>query len=463
MASNIFGVNEWDTDPETAAELVRLKNEQRMADAMMQRGQNPLQGQMVGRVYVAPSWLQGAANLANSYVAGQRQKSVDQGYKDLAAKRKSVEDAAYSQLGKVINGTPDGQRMYQAGNNPDEESGIGFKAGQAPGTRKQIMETMLGSSMPAMKKAALEMLLKEKLTPTEGFTLTAGASRYGPDGKLIVTAPNKPSYENATTLDKLIDKRAELIAENPNNPNIKVYDNAIRKESEIAQQIVPPTQKIILSTEQLVDREREKAKARELGKAEGQAAAGGVKGSKAWSDQLKTSEGKRKTITLANDFIDSMLSNVDGLIDETGNPREGFNNAFGQWDAMYPNFMKFNKTSAAAKTLDALRAQETMRGLSAAKEQVGQSFGSMQQKEWDRFTNLFKNLDPDQPQEQLRRNLVEFRKEAARLKERNINLANALPMGEESAWIPSSGDAVAPSAQQTDAGYEAWKKSKGLK
>ena len=133
--------------------------------------------------------------------------------------------------------------------------------------------------------------------------------------------------------------------------------------------------------------------------------------------QEAEAEKKVKSANIANESINNLLVKIDGLIDEQGNPRPGFNDAFGQWDAKYPNFMKLDKTSKAFKTLEAISAQETMSNLAKAKEEVGQSFGSMQVKEWERFTNLARSLDPDLPQDALRQNLIDLRNEALKRKE----------------------------------------------
>lgn len=135
-------------------------------------------------------------------------------------------------------------------------------------------------------------------------------------------------------------------------------------------------------------------------------------------------EKKTKSAELATKSFDDLIFKIDQLVDENGNPREGFTDAFGQWDAMYPNWMKSDNTSKAYKTLESIQAQETMRGLSDAKAQVGQSFGSMQVKEWDKFTNLVRSLDPAQPDKKsLLPNLIQLRKEAVAEKAKLLGLA----------------------------------------
>lgn len=65
-------------NPEEAAEFQKRITLQTIANMLIQQGQQPLQGQMVGRFYVPPSPAQGVANMANTmlgaYLAGKGTK-----------------------------------------------------------------------------------------------------------------------------------------------------------------------------------------------------------------------------------------------------------------------------------------------------------------------------------------------------------------------------------------------------
>lgn len=54
-----------------------LRRRQAMVDELRGKGQENLQGQMVGKYYVPPSILDAGAKLANMYQANQQQKDVD--------------------------------------------------------------------------------------------------------------------------------------------------------------------------------------------------------------------------------------------------------------------------------------------------------------------------------------------------------------------------------------------------
>jgi len=106
MATNQYGQTEWDADPETAAELRRLSNQEKMAAAMMQRGQVPLTGGMVGNTYVGASPLQGLANMFHQYNASKATQNADEGYKALSDKKSQEYASAIADYKRNTMGTP---------------------------------------------------------------------------------------------------------------------------------------------------------------------------------------------------------------------------------------------------------------------------------------------------------------------------------------------------------------------
>jgi len=56
-----------------------LKRKQAMIDALRGRAMEPMQGQMVGKHYVAPGIANAIAQMGTAYMAGQSQKGVDAG------------------------------------------------------------------------------------------------------------------------------------------------------------------------------------------------------------------------------------------------------------------------------------------------------------------------------------------------------------------------------------------------
>lgn len=106
MATNQYGQTEWDADPETAAELRRLSQQEKIAAAMMKQGQQPLTGGMVGNTYVGASPLQGLANMFHQYNAGQATKNAEEGYKALGDRKAQEYASAIADYKRNTMGTP---------------------------------------------------------------------------------------------------------------------------------------------------------------------------------------------------------------------------------------------------------------------------------------------------------------------------------------------------------------------
>lgn len=74
-------------------EQEEMKRRQAMVEALRGNTMQPLQGQMVGKHYVAPNIAQAAAQLGSAYMAKQGQAGVDQGMKDMnAMQRQRLEE-----------------------------------------------------------------------------------------------------------------------------------------------------------------------------------------------------------------------------------------------------------------------------------------------------------------------------------------------------------------------------------
>lgn len=74
-------------------EQEEMKRRQAMVEALRGNVMKPLEGQMVGKHYVAPGLAQAAAQLGSAYMAKQGQAGVDQGMKDMnAMQRQRLEE-----------------------------------------------------------------------------------------------------------------------------------------------------------------------------------------------------------------------------------------------------------------------------------------------------------------------------------------------------------------------------------
>ena len=144
-----YGLELSGLDPDTTAELRRLKRQQMMADELAKRGMTPLQGQMVGDVYVRPSVFQGLAGLANSWAAKGEQDRIDEGYKSLGEKRRAFDDSERQKVIDAMAGTPE---------IPIPEDGMGPGRPAIPASRQNIINTMLASRIPEYRKIGMQMM-----------------------------------------------------------------------------------------------------------------------------------------------------------------------------------------------------------------------------------------------------------------------------------------------------------------
>ena len=109
--------------------------------------------------------------------------------------------------------------------------------------------------------------------------------------------------------------------------------------------------------------------------------------------------------------MDNVEANLLKVYDpKTGKMTSAAKNATGPWDARIPEVFRFDSTNAAASAIKALQDQMTMINLADAKRSVGQSFGSMQVKEWEKFQNQLRNISANIPDKEMESNLADIYK-----------------------------------------------------
>lgn len=373
-----------------------IQRRRAIAEAMMQRGMQPLES--IGTAGGAPipiSHAQGLNKLAEGYLGQKDVNAADAQLLTLEQQRKAEKEAAI------------------------QEALISFQ--NQPAIEAPADELSGGPGRPEIVKSLYEQQQAEQ---------KAALSPYEEIRNLGIM---KVKYREAEQARE--DTQAANLAKARETANAKVEAERIRAGERADRAASDRELRMIL------------AEGKQAAAAEKVQAKQDSEKAKIEAKQAVEMEKKAKSASIANDSINNLLVKIDGLIDEQGNPRPGFNDAFGQWDAKYPNWMKLDKTSKAYKTLEALSAQETMSNLAKAKEEVGQSFGSMQVKEWDRFTNLARSLDPDLPQDALRQNLIDLRKEALKRKaglqvEQTASPADATPQQPKRIKFDAQGNQV---------------------
>lgn len=94
--------------PELSAEAQAIARRRKIAEAMMQRAQTPLESPgMAGGAPIPISWTQGLGQLAQAYVAGQQVPALDAQEKALAERRNQMEADAVREYQQRLAGTPE--------------------------------------------------------------------------------------------------------------------------------------------------------------------------------------------------------------------------------------------------------------------------------------------------------------------------------------------------------------------
>jgi hypothetical protein len=119
--------------PEQMLQQQQILRQQKMAEMLMQQGMQQPQGQMIGNRYVAPSFTQNLAALANQYVGQRGLEKADQAQLDLARQLRADESSAMADFLQQKQGKPAG---------PDV---VNEMAGPYTGNIPMPMATMAGT------------------------------------------------------------------------------------------------------------------------------------------------------------------------------------------------------------------------------------------------------------------------------------------------------------------------------
>jgi len=109
-----------DLSPEQQIRQQQIARQQKMAELLMQQGQQTPQGQMVGNRFVAPSFFQYAAPLLQGYVGRKELEKVEQRQLDLAKQLRADEISAMTDYmqqkqGRPAQPAPAGYELIDAG------------------------------------------------------------------------------------------------------------------------------------------------------------------------------------------------------------------------------------------------------------------------------------------------------------------------------------------------------------
>jgi hypothetical protein len=202
-------------NPEQMLQQQQILRQQRMAELLMK--QPAPQGQMIGNRYVAPSFTQNLANLANLYVGKSNYEQAEQAQLDLAKQLRADETSAMADFlqqkeGRpAIAGTPDiPTETYET------VKGTPAQAAIPPNLRGAYASLMVN---PKASSRLQNMAFNKMIADPEAFTLSADQSRFVtmPDGttKEIAAGTRKPiqidtgthiEFRDANDLNKVLQR-----------------------------------------------------------------------------------------------------------------------------------------------------------------------------------------------------------------------------------------------------------------
>lgn len=184
--------------PELFAQQQQLNRQQQMANMLMQNNQQP-QGQMISGRYVAPSWTQQLAPVANMLAGAYIAKQGD---------TKAAELAQALREGR----SKEQQAIMEKLNAGDNKGALALASGSTYGGGKEFVPALIGSVIPKTPEKVAEYNLAKQ----EGFkgSFNDFANQITPYQKqslaLQAAGQNKP---------QIIETANGYVAVNPNNPS----------------------------------------------------------------------------------------------------------------------------------------------------------------------------------------------------------------------------------------------------
>jgi len=213
--------------PEQQIQQQQIARQQKMAELLMQQGQQTPQGQMVGNRYVAPSFFQYAAPLLQSYVGRKELEKVEQRQLDMAKQLRADEISAMTDYmqqkqGRPAQPAPTGYELIDAG------------TPAIPANPQAALANLYTN--PKATQAQRQFAFQEMNAKPEAFTLSADQSRFMtmPDGTSIEIAKGIPKPPAPTTdmQNFLFAKERGEIPQNMGFLGYQKYVKQLSKETE---------------------------------------------------------------------------------------------------------------------------------------------------------------------------------------------------------------------------------------
>lgn len=186
-----------------------VQRQMQMAEKLRNQAEEPLQGQMVSGIYVAPSWTQYLAKALAPLSARKAEETAKAKAADLSAQRMEERQNTLQQFSKALAGTPETASPFQADNPFGEDLGnLQTVTPAVKGSRDAAMSVLGQSRDPQLQNLYMAQMLKG-LDPTK--PVVVGRSLIDPDtGKTVGVDQTWQSEQQAAREARKAELEAKL-------------------------------------------------------------------------------------------------------------------------------------------------------------------------------------------------------------------------------------------------------------
>jgi hypothetical protein len=206
------------------AQQQQILRQQKMAEMLLQQGMQQPQGQMVSGHYVAPSFTQNLAGLANMYVGQRGIEKADKAQQDLARQLRADETAAMTDFMRQKQGTAGVQGGIYGPDNKLTTQTTADMYGANMELNPQYKEVApVAPVAPNIQAAYANLYADPRASSTQrnlAFTkMNEGPMKVGVDDTLLDPNTFQPLYQGAGKLPATLDVAVSLIPNLPRNRN----------------------------------------------------------------------------------------------------------------------------------------------------------------------------------------------------------------------------------------------------
>jgi hypothetical protein len=215
--------------PEQQRDQQQIARQQKMAELLMQQGQQTPQGQMVSGRYVAPNFFQYAAPLLQGYLGKKELEKVEDRQLDMAKRLREQGVQETQRLMNVFGGRPE---IAGTPDIPTEtyETVRGTPAQPAIEANPRLALAEALNMQSPQARALLPTILERAIpAPKKPIVVAPGGALVDESGKLIYQAPFKPEV-GAGGEDGGYNKKGDWITPN----GIFIGKSEVSKDREIA-------------------------------------------------------------------------------------------------------------------------------------------------------------------------------------------------------------------------------------